>query len=93
MSKDIILHTKCEKPYQLFMEEMIMSREPKEKILRGNFDDMKLEEAENVAQYGVRMKEVVSAIRSLGGQLQEETVSRKYMRTLLPIYAIRVSAI
>ena len=39
------------------------------------------------------MKEVVSAIRSLGGQLQEEILSRKYFRTLLPIYAIRVSAI
>ena len=39
------------------------------------------------------MKEVVSAIRSLGGQLQEETVSSKYLRTLLPIYAIIVSAI
>ena len=39
------------------------------------------------------MKEVVSAIRSLGGQLEEETITRKYLRILLPIYAIRVSAI
>ena len=39
------------------------------------------------------VQEVVSAIRSLGGQLQEETISRKYLRTLLPIYSIRVSAI
>ena len=39
------------------------------------------------------MKEVVSVIRSLGGQLEEEIVSRKYLRTLFPIYAIRVSAI
>ena len=61
--------------------------------LKGKFDDMKMEEGENVAQYGARMKEVVSAIRSLGGQLQEEIVSSKYLRTLLPIYAIRVSAI
>ena len=30
---------------------------------------MKMEEGENVAQYGARMKEVVSAIRSLGGKL------------------------
>ena len=39
------------------------------------------------------MKEVVSAIRSLEGQLFEEIVCSKYLRTLLPIYAIRVSAI
>ena len=50
-------------------------------------------EGENAAQYGARMKEVVSAIRSLGGQLEEETVCSKYLRTLLPIYAIRVLAI
>ena len=54
---------------------------------------MKMEEGDNVAQYGARMKELVSTIRSFGGQLQEEKVSRKYLRTLLLIYAIRVSAI
>ena len=54
---------------------------------------MKMEEGENVAQYGARMKEVVSVIRSLGGQLQQEIVSSKYLRTFLSIYAIRVSAI
>ena len=37
----------------------------KRESLRGNFDDMKMEEGENVAQYGARMKEVVSAIRIL----------------------------
>ena len=65
----------------------------KSESLRGKFDDMKMEEGENVAQYGSRMKEVVCAIRSLGGQLEEDTINRKYLRTLLPIYAIRVSAI
>ena len=39
----------------------------KRESLKGKFDDMKMEEGENVAQYGVRMKEVVSTIRSLGG--------------------------
>ena len=65
----------------------------KRESLRGKFDDMKMEEGENAAQYGVRMKEVVSSIRSLGGQLPEETINSKYLRTLLPIYAIRVLAI
>ena len=39
----------------------------KRESLRGKFDDMKMEEGENAAQYGARMKEVVSAIRSLEG--------------------------
>ena len=38
---------------------------------------MKMEEGENASQYSARMKEVVSAIRSLGGKLQEEIVTRK----------------
>ena len=65
----------------------------KRESLRGKFDDMKMEEGENATQYGARMKEMVSSIRSLGGQLPEETISIKYLRTLLSIYAIRVLAI
>ena len=36
---------------------------------------MKMEEGENATLYGSRMKEVVSEIRSLGGQLEEETIN------------------
>ena len=32
--------------------------------LRGKFDEMRMEEGENIAQYASRIKEVVSAIRS-----------------------------
>ncbi len=65
----------------------------KRENLRGKFDDMKMEESENTAQYGARIKEVVSAIRCLSGQLDEDIVNSKFLRTLLPIYAIRVSII
>ena len=54
---------------------------------------MKIEEGENATQYAARIKEVVSGIRSIGGKLEDEIVTSKYLRTLLPIYAIRVSAI
>ena len=65
----------------------------KRESLKGKFDDMKMEVDENVAQYASRIKEVVSAIRCLSGQLDEDIVNSKFLRTLLPIYAIRVSAI
>jgi hypothetical protein len=65
----------------------------KRESLRGKFDDMKMEEHENAVQYGARVKEVVSTIRCLGGTLDNDIVNSKYLRTLLPIYAIRVSAI
>ena len=65
----------------------------KSEILRGKFDDMRMEEGENVAQCTSRIKEVVSAIRCLSGHLDDDTINRKFLRTFLPIYAIRVSAI
>ena len=69
-----------------------VQREKKES-LRGKFDDMRMEEGENIAQYASRIKEVVSAIRSATGVLDDETIIRKVLRTLLLIYAIRVSVI
>ena len=60
---------------------------------RGKFDDMRMEEGENVAQYVSRIKEVVSAIRSVVGHLDDDTILRKFLITLLSIYAIRVSTI
>ena len=60
--------------------------------LREKFDAMRMEEGENIVQYASKIKEVVSAIRSANGFLDDENVNRKFLRTLLPIYAIRVSA-
>ena len=65
----------------------------KRESLRGKFDDMRMEEGENIVQYASRIKELVSAIRSVNGILYDETIIRKVLRTLLPIYAIRVSTI
>ena len=65
----------------------------KRESLRGKFDDMRMEEVENIAQYASRIKEVVSAIRSATGHLDNKIVIRKVLRTLLLIYAIRVSTI
>ena len=62
----------------------------KRESLRGKFGEMRMEEGENIAQYGSRIKEVVTAIRSANGVLYDETINRNFLRTLLPIYAIRV---
>ena len=65
----------------------------KSKSLRSKFDEMKMEEGETIAQYVARIKEVVSAIRGANGIIDDDTVLNKVLRTLLPIYAIRVFAI
>ena len=65
----------------------------KAESLRGQFHDMRMEEHENIAQYASRIKEVVTAIRSMTCHLDDETIISNVLRTFLPIYVIRVSAI
>ena len=65
----------------------------KAKSLRGQFGQMKIREDENIAKYVERIKASVSAIKAYGGDTQETTIVSKVFRTLLPIYAIRVSSI
>ena len=60
---------------------------------RGKFDDMRMEEGENIGQYVARIKEVVSAIKGATSHIEDDTVIRKVLRKLLPIYSIRVSNI
>ena len=54
---------------------------------------MRMQEGENIAKYFSRIKDVVNYIRGSTGKIADETVLRKVLRTLLPIYAIRVPAI
>ena len=54
---------------------------------------MRMREDENIAKYVERIKESVSSIKASGGKIEEETVISKVLRTLLPVYAIKVSTI
>ena len=65
----------------------------KAKSLKGQFDQMKMREDENIAKYVEMIKASVSAIKASRGMIDDETIISKVLRTLLPIYAIRVSAI
>ena len=65
----------------------------KSKSLRGKFNDMRMQEGENITQYFSRIKDVVNTIRGSTGKIYDGTVLSKVLRTLLPIYAIRVSTI
>ena len=52
-----------------------------------------MEEGENISQYVARIKEVVSAIKGATGHIDDDTLLSKVLRTLLHVYAIRVSSI
>lgn len=68
-------------------------RRAKEEILRGQFDQMKMREDENIAKYVDRNKASVTTIKVAGGTIEYVIVICKVLRTLLPIYTIRVFAI
>ena len=68
-------------------------RRSKTKCVRGQFDQMRIREDENIAKYVERVKANVNAIKASRGEIKDETVVSKVLKTLLPIYSIRVSAI
>ena len=53
---------------------------------------MRMEEGENVSHYCSRIKHV-NSIRGATSKIDDDTILSKFLRTLLPIYAIRVFAI
>lgn len=50
-------------------------------------------EGETIQQYGIRIKTVVGEIKSAGGKIEDSTMVSIVLRSLLPVYAIRVAAI
>ena len=66
-------------------------RRDKAKSLSGQFNQIKMREDENIAKYNDRIKASVCAIKASRGKIEDETVVSKFLKTLLPIYVIRVS--
>ena len=54
---------------------------------------MKMREDKNIEKYVKIIMASVSAIKASRGDIKEETIVSKVIRTLLPIYVIRVSSI
>ena len=54
---------------------------------------MKMREDENIEKSVERVKVSVSAIKTSRGDIKDETIVSKVFKTLLHIYAIRVSTI
>ena len=54
---------------------------------------MKMRQDENIAKYVEKIKASVSAIKASQGDIQDIAIISKVLRTLLPIYVIKVSSI
>jgi uncharacterized lipoprotein YehR (DUF1307 family) len=60
---------------------------------RAEFENLKMNEKEDIAAYLLRVDEVVNAIRGLGEELDESLAVQKMLRSLLLKYDAKVSAI
>jgi hypothetical protein len=49
---------------------------------RGQFEELKMKEDENIAIYFLRVDKTVNAIRGLGGEVDESIIGQKVLRSL-----------
>ena len=49
---------------------------------KGQFESLKMKEENNIAEYILRVDEIVNAIKGLGGEIKEKEVVEKVLRTL-----------
>ena len=68
-------------------------RKAKLQTFRGQFESLLMQEGENIDTYMTRVNEVVNSIRGLGANLEDSVVCQKILRSLLPKYDSKVSAI
>ncbi|XP_059066367.1 uncharacterized protein LOC131857682 [Cryptomeria japonica] len=62
-------------------------------MLKTQFEEMKMKDDEKVAEYFSRIDELVNGMRGLGQEVDEFTVVKKAIRTILPKYETKVSAL
>jgi hypothetical protein len=60
---------------------------------RAEFENLKMNEKEDISTYLLRVDEAVNAIRGLGEEIDESLVVQKVLRSLLLKYVAKVSAI
>ena len=60
---------------------------------RGVTESLKMKEEKNIAEYLLRVDEIVNAIKGLGGEIKEKEVVEKVLRTLPIRYNPKVSTI
>ena len=60
---------------------------------RAEFENLKMNENEDIATYFLTVDEVVNVIKGLGEELDESLVVQKLLRSLLLKYDVKISAI
>ena len=62
-------------------------------MYRGQFESLKMKEEENIAEYLIRVDEIVNTIRGLGEELDDKIVVQKVLISLPMRYDPKVSTL
>ena len=63
---------------KIVYEGSIKVKQSKIQTYKGQFESIKLKEEENIAEYLLRVDDIVNPIRSLGVEIKEKEVIEKY---------------
>ena len=64
------------------MNECPKSRNPNSRPTKDSLKTVKMKEEENIAEYLLRVDEIVNSIRGIGGKIKEKDIVNKLLRTL-----------
>ena len=76
-----------------FYEGAPKVKESKLHTYKGQFENLKMKEEENIVEYLLRVDEIINSIRSIGGEIKEKDVVDKVLRTLPMKYDSKVSSL
>jgi hypothetical protein len=68
-------------------------KEAKIQTYRGQFEQLKMKEDENIVAYFLRFDEIVNAIIGLGEEIEESVIVRKVLRSLPMRFNPKISAL
>ena len=68
-------------------------KEAKLQNYRGQFENLKMKEEENIAAYFLRVDEIRNIIRGLGERIEESIIVQKILRSLPMRFDSKISAI
>ena len=68
-------------------------KESKLQTYKGQFENLKMKEEENIAKYLLRVNEIVNSIRGIRGEIKEKDIVAKVLKTLPMKYDWNVSSL
>jgi hypothetical protein len=68
--------------FKIFMKDIQKSKQAKLQTYRGQFEQIKMKEDENITTYFLRVDETVNAIIGLGEEIKESVIIQKVIRSL-----------